>query len=570
MRRSTKSSWIILLLLIVVFASDGLTQQGGMASGGLGGSSGMGQNQSQTRQNNQDPNRGPTQPAIRVTSKMVQVSVIVHDKDGNPVSGLKKEDFKLYDQGQLQKVAFFSEQANILRTKAIAIGDSPKSEHAFSNRNEEDNPDSGAVTAVLLDKLNTWAWDRNKALHSGMPMNDMPIAMTEVTKFLRQVQPQDRIALYGLSDKFYTLRDFTNDADLLLAAVGADPADDSRKAAQAWMQTLGPSDVGDNTLGHRLDATAAAFNAIAKHLSGIPGRKNLIWVTAGLVVPSNGAVMMTRFGSEIAAAIRTLADANIAVYPVDSRGLIGPNMQPFLRGSLNPRREEFDTMLSLAVGTGGRAIYNTNDIAGSIRKSIDDSRVSYLLGYYPSNDQWDGAFRELKVKVGRSGMEVRARKGYYAVPDTTVTAAERTAQLDQAIQSSLDSSELGLEVTVDPVDAAGTHKLKVQTKLDPAQLRLEENNGIWTDKLDVAWAEYDAAGNSLGTVTQSISVKLGKERREAIASEGIIFAETVDVQSGAVEARLAVRDGGSGAIGSVNIPLTRMFVSAAAAPAPKK
>jgi len=561
MRRSTKSSWIILLLLIVLLARDGLTQQAGQSTGG-GGAQGMGQGQNQRQTNNQDPYVPKTQQVIRVTSKMVQLSVIVHDKDGNPVSGLNKEDFKLYDQGQLQKVAFFSEQANILHTKAVAIGGSPKTEHAFSNRGEEDNSDAGAVTAILLDKLNTWAWDRDRKLHSGMPMNDMPIAMTEVAKFLRQTQPQDRIALYGLSDRLYTLRDFTNDADLLLTVVGAEPASDNRRVAEAWMQTLGPSDVGDNTLGHRLDQTAAAFNAIAKHLAGIPGRKNLIWVTAGLVTPSNGAAVMTRFGTEIAASIRALADANIAVYPVDSRGLVGPNMQPFLRGSLNPRREEFDTMLTFAEGTGGRALYNTNDIAGSIRKSIDDSRVSYVLGYYPSNDQWDGGFRELRVKVDRPGMDVRARKGYYAVPDTTVTQAQLTAQLDDAIRSSLDSSEIGLEVTVDPVDASGVRKLKVQTKLDPAQLRLEENSGIWTDKLDVAWAEFDSMGNSLGTVTQSISIKLGKERRETIAREGIIFSETVDLRDGAVEARLAVRDGASGAIGSVNIPLTRMFAAA--------
>ena len=226
MRRSTRFSWIVLLFFTVIFASDGLTQQAGQ-SGGMGG--GMGQGQSQSRTNNQDPYRGPRQPAIHVTSKMVQLSVIVHDKDGNPVSGLKKEDFKLYDQGQLQKVAFFSEQANILRTKFVAAGDLPNGQHAYTNRETENAESSGSVTAVLLDKLNTWAWDMNKALHNGVPMNDMPIAITQVTKFLRQVQPQDRVALYGLSDKLYILRDFTNDVDLLLTAVGAEPANGDRK-----------------------------------------------------------------------------------------------------------------------------------------------------------------------------------------------------------------------------------------------------------------------------------------------------------------------------------------------------
>jgi VWFA-related protein len=566
MRRSTRFSWIFLLFFTVIFASDGLTQQAGQ-SGGMGG--GMGQNQSQSQSQNQDQYRQGTQPAIRVTSKMVQLSVIVHDKDGNPVSGLKKEDFKLYDSGQLQKVAFFSEQANILRTKAIAAGDLPNGQHAYTNRVTEDAESSGSVTAVLLDKLNTWAWDMNKALHNGVPMNNMPIAMTEVTKFLRQVQPQDRVALYGLSDKLYTLRDFTNDVDLLLTAVGAEPGSDNRKAAEEWMQALGPRrDILDPE--YRANETVAAFRAIAKHLSGIPGRKNLLWVTAGFQGQGNGGREGVRsFEPEIATAIRALADANIAVYPVDARGLIGPNMLD-MKQSLAPRRAEFNTMNTFAEETGGRALYNTNDIAGSMRKAVDDTRVSYLLGYYPSNDQWDGGFRELKVKVDRPGMDVRARKGYYAVPDTTVTAAQRSAQLDEAIRSSLDSSELGLEVTVDPVETANPHQLKVRTKLDPTQLHMEENGSVWTDTLDVAWAEYDATGKSLGTVTQSISVKLSQERREKIARDGITFSETVDVKSGAVEARMAVRDAGSGAIGSVNIPLTRMFVAGVTPQSPRK
>ena len=163
-----------------------------------------------------------------------------------------------------------------------------------------------------------------------------------------------------------------------------------------------------------------------------------------------------------------------------------------------------------------------------------------------------------------------ARRGYFAVPDSNMTAEQRTAQLDEAIRSSLDSSELGLDVQVEPVDVSGIRKLKIQTKLDSTQLRLEEHSGVWTDNLDVAWAEYDSAGRSLGTVSQSISVKLSQQRREAISREGIIFSETVGVRSGAVEARLAVRDAGSGTIGSVNISLTRLFAAATTPQLPRK
>ena len=164
MQHSMKPKWTIVLLLVVVFAGDGLAQRSGSAGGG-----GMGQSQSQSQ--SQDQYRPGTQPAIRVTSKMVQLSVIVHDKNGNPVSGLKKEDFKLYDQGQLQKVAFFSEQTNLLHTPVATSANLPNSQRAYSNKYEQDDSFSGSVTVILLDKLNTWAWDQNKALHSGMPLN---------------------------------------------------------------------------------------------------------------------------------------------------------------------------------------------------------------------------------------------------------------------------------------------------------------------------------------------------------------------------------------------------------------
>ena len=112
---------------------------------------------------------------------------------------------------------------------------------------------------------------------------------------------------------------------------------------------------------YRADETVAALKAIAKHLSGIPGRKNLVWVSASLQSQTGGRAGIRSFQEEIVTAIRTLADAIIAVYPVDARGLVGPNMQIGLRGSLahqkkkkkKSRREEFDTMLNFAEGNWG-------------------------------------------------------------------------------------------------------------------------------------------------------------------------------------------------------------------------
>ena len=126
------------------------------------------------------------------------------------------------------------------------------------------------------------------------------------------------------------------------------------------------------------------------------------------------------FKDQIDAAARALNDANVAVYPVDARGLNPPP-----KGA--PPQGDFDTMNEIADRTGGRAFYNTNDIAGSVREAIDDSRVTYVLGYYPDHGEWNGKFREIKIKVNRPGVEVRYRRGYFAVTDAPATPASSTS-----------------------------------------------------------------------------------------------------------------------------------------------
>jgi hypothetical protein len=97
----------------------------------------------------------------------------------------------------------------------------------------------------------------------------------------------------------------------------------------------------------------------------------------------------------------------------------------------------------LADRTGGRAFYNTNDITGAIHRAIDDSRVTYVLNYYPNHNQWDGRFREIKVKVNRPGVEVRSRRGYFAFANVVVSHKDKEAIMVDAAKSPLESTALG-------------------------------------------------------------------------------------------------------------------------------
>src|ERR1035441_8940974 len=130
----------------------------------------------------------------------------------------------------------------------------------------------------------------------------------------------------------------------------------------------------------------------------------------------------------------------MAIYPVDARGLMviqayqasvsdAPSNQ--LTSWLAAIGNAQITMEELADRTGGKAFYNTNDIAGSVRKAIDDTKVSYVMGFYPEEADIDGKYHELRVQVpGRKGLELRARQGYYAgdkapVPDAALRSEER-------------------------------------------------------------------------------------------------------------------------------------------------
>src|SRR5438093_6856943 len=147
--------------------------------------------------------------------------------------------------------------------------------------------------------------------------------------------------------------------------------------------------------------------------------------------------------SQLEHATRLLAAASIAVYPVDIRGLKAPD-PPRGRRGFAPSPPP-DVMIRLADQTGGRAFYFNNDLEGSIRTAISDAQVSYTLGFYPSENGYDGKFHNLDVKVARKDVEVRHRTGYFAVKDQAPDEKERREIMSELISSPLDASQIGLQ-----------------------------------------------------------------------------------------------------------------------------
>lgn len=502
--------------------------------------------------------------AIRFMVRLIQVTVVAEDGDGNPINDLKKEDFTLRDKGEAQKISFFAQQntpAAQLNTALQAPSD------FFSNHVESSPSGANSVTILLFDALNT-------------QFRDLSYARTRVIDFLQHMQPQDQVALYVLTPStLYVMHDFTNDSETLVRLMGGKPEKTSATST-ANASAPGPNDVKIEKLisdtmdeSNRfykgqplniLETTSSAMLQIARNTVNIPGRKNLVWISGGFPIVMGDAIPLgprddrQDFSASLSATAKQLGDANVAVYPVDARGLYAP------RGGGRYLSPNVDSMVLIANGTGGRPFYNTNDIASSIRKAVDDSRVSYVLGYYPTNDRWDAAFREINIKVARPGAHLRYKTGYFAVPANPDNRERNEMLTSDAIRSPLQMIDLGLEVHANPVASANGRELKVTVRVDPTQMRFQKAGDRWTDGIEVVWVGLTPDGRILDRDKDTVELKPEQSGYDEIMRAGLSFSEHIKLGSDSTELRLIVRDRGTGAIGSVNIPLAIVFANGAA------
>lgn len=532
------------------------------------------------------PSAHPTpspQSAVRVTTRIVQVSVTVHDDRGRPVTGLTKDDFVLLDEGKRQQITSITEQNNRLTTTAAL-----SRPNLFTNRFERGVAARPVLTVIVIDAYNTRFWDQYPRECGGHcpPLCALGPIFREVEKFIRQMQPRDRVALYELAtDKLHLLQDFTGDSDALQRALV--------RGKEFVPVTFTPNQTGPKDMSsHTMDG----MREIAVLLARVPGRKNLIWLSTGFPPDSGLGKAGLNSYEKMDTTAKALGNSDFPLYAMDGLGLLaggggyahgigeadsggggangadmitpaqadgnyggsGPCVAP---GRL-PSVTDFDYSRDLSEMSGGRGIVNTNDLSGAIRKVIDDSASTYILNYYPDHNKWNGEFREIKVKVNRPGLEVRARKGYFAVTDTS-TAQQRDAQkLIDAVRSPLESTDLGFDVQADGFDVAGVRQLKVKISLDANQLRFRQEGGWRSDSVSETWAEFNAEGQQVGQITKTIDLTRAEDNYKQLLKDGFTYSKTLVLAKDAAEVRLILSDTGNGAIGSVIIPLARLFPTA--------
>ena len=338
------------------------------------------------------------------------------------------------------------------------------------------------MTVILFDLLNT-------------AMSDQASAQAELVKFLKSKPRDSQFALCVLSGRLQMIQGFTKDDNVLLAAarrkasfrhkslLAPDSAMTSIEAGKATAQsrpdleffvqsiTLHESEARTLDADRRMYVTADAFAQLARYLSGIPGRKNVVWLSGSFTLglsPASGVpdreqnafIQVRSFSENLKRVADLLAEAHVALYPVDVKGLTidqlftattNENLSqgstvpgPVRRGGSSPggnvantavpiammqghadessltRAREHATMDKLAAETGGHAFYNTNGIAKAINIATEEGANYYALSYTPSNKNHDGAFRRVKVSLAGGKYRLAYRSGYYAVDPHTV------------------------------------------------------------------------------------------------------------------------------------------------------
>jgi VWFA-related protein len=205
------------------------------------------------------------------------LNVIVQDKKGNPVTDLKKENFEIKDAGKVQTIGLFSMESNA----PLPTASQPLPPNTFTNKLERRAGTPSSVSVILLDWLNTRFADR-------------AYAQAQVIKFLQQqIKPEDHIGLYSLSRGLRVLHDYTSDSTELLARLNSSDGKSLPDLSRTESRSGGPAMLLDSwLLGggasraeadfytiNRVNGTLKAIEFIANHLSAVPGRKNLIWVS---------------------------------------------------------------------------------------------------------------------------------------------------------------------------------------------------------------------------------------------------------------------------------------------------
>jgi VWFA-related protein len=418
-----------------------------------------------------NPEPGAPTASLRINTRAVLLDVLVTDRNGTPVTGLKQDAFNVTEQGKPQSVAFFEEHSGTPKAENAEMPALPLD--VFTNFSPFPMP--AAVNVLLLDSLNT-------------QIGNQAFVHKQALKFLQGAKPGSRMAIFTMALGLHFVQGFTDDPALLVAALKDKKNNEVQESvmikgqeetnAQAVLigmmsqaegngaTAANPAMISDlmkfiqenddSQTTDRALVTLANLQRLATFLSSFPGRKNLIWFSESIPF-QNSNILDPHVEQEYFKTMNMLAAARVAVYPVSATGVATHSIYeaatnptpavtaPMQAGGLsgvgatsimseNSQRDSLqESMKRFAYDTGGKAFMNTNGLAEVTGDIASTGSDFYTLSYTPTNQKMDGGERRIEVKVNGGKYNLSYRRSYFAIDQDRPGSAEEMR--DQAVRN---------------------------------------------------------------------------------------------------------------------------------------
>lgn len=515
----------------------------------------------------------PQDAHFSLTTNVVTVNVTVLDKNGKPIENLKADDFQVYEDGKLQKlqaVDFQKLQSSVMPAVTPADSLPPPAPKGF-------NPEAAKLArSQLLTKYQ----DRRLIVllfdFSSMQSAEQARARDAAVKFLNsQMTSSDSVSIMLYSSALRTIQDFTSDRDLLIKTINKFRLGDSSENATVADEGADSQDqsgqfVADETEFNifNADLRMAAIEDAARTLGQYPEKKALVYISSGL--QKNGVDNQ----SQLRATVNTAIRANVAFYPIDARGLsalvpggdatqagaVGNNL--YSGAGQRSNRDNFhnqqETLATLAIDTGGKALLDSNDLTEGIRQVQKDFSSYYILSYVSSNTEQDGKYRRIQVKLSTLHAQLNYRQGYYA--STTfahLRDADKESQLSQAMLSDLPVTDLPIAVEIDYFRLEkAKYFVPISAKVPGSALVFKGKGAKQATEMDFIAEVFDARNRSAATVRDTIPLKLDQDTAGQVTQKSIQYATGVTLTPGTYKLKFIARENGMGKVGTFETPFT--------------
>jgi VWFA-related protein len=506
-------------------------------------------------------------------------TVTVTDANGNPVEGLTARDFVITEEGVPQAIAFVEFQ----RIDDLAPA-APSPQAATAADPAPPPAAAPSVAAVTQAQISSAPGGdikyRNRRLLvlyfdlSAMPPTDQMRAYSNAHKFIaNQMEPADLLAIMTFQGGAVRVKqDFTDDRARLREVIdiliyGDDQDGDGIPDNPDVGSAFGQDDAEFNIFN--TDRQLSALQTAVAMLRPLPEQKTLIYFSSGLRL--NGSDNQAQLRATVNAAIRS----NVTLNPIDARGLVAqaplgdatqrsPGGIGMFTGQLaqaattNFQRSQ-DTLFALAKDTGGRAMFDYNDLSLGIAQAADTLKSYYIIGYYSTNTAADGRFRRVRVTLsGGLSANVSYRQGYFAEKEFgRFTAADKERQLEEALmlENPITEITIAMEVNYFQLNRA-EYFVPVAVKIPGSELALARRRGAARTEIDFIGEVKDDYGVTMQNVRDRLDIRLSDETASQLATRPIQYETGFTLLPGKYVIKFLARDATTGRIGTYHTAFT--------------